>query len=966
MFRKFVLALIIGLLFMPLAAPAFAQQPRTGKWILVETKINPGGAPLISEHESTDGYSWKRTITQQATVSAGAITFSWRRVDRDFNNPTRVIQDEFYSCAFTFDKPPAQFQSDNPPELQASGTYKSSSRLVGGGFPPSCGLIFGSSPNYFGSFSLGVSWDQPASAKPWKMSGISYMPMRTGVKTVVTALAEQCKTACVVQWVYELEVPEIATPTPRATTPPTTPARPATPQAPSTATTQRPIPTVRPERPETERERLERAIAQNLVDYVSLRKRLERDMAPLLKDADVILARLRDAQEMIEILAKAPESERSPYQAEITKLKAEMAKLLESFESRTSGLTQILDGIDSQFVSYSQRQELRDTLLGYRSDLKLLRMTLVLRSGNTEAFDKLFQEYRNDNNIATEVLVGNAFRQLMDGKTRLALESAQLALARDKDNGVAKQLIRDIELSYLSRIRDRLAEEQTVNASLLNEKLNGHGEQGVGAVIIDLFTTGIGESVRGIAGYYDFAQQVASLNIDEAAAQVAGIRFAEELRARGITFEEMKSMTPGKMQEVVRAQYGKDLSEEHARKLRQVLFDAFKNVDVDAIRRGDKTQFNVDLGRQYFDTEILQQDVADFASKQFSAWDTFLTFGPSAQLGRVAKLGVAQRLGLTAETTLQQALQRGLKIHELGWKLYQTESGAAMIDGIYQWEAFQIHVANAIKGRIGDVAYAAGNTAVQAALDKLTEPVKEELKKTIKQVSENYLGVEATASAGTALETVSNLIDFVGLNTDALQRGAYGVDKTQGLKDVIQREVTRSTAAANNVGVAKLAQQPRSFGAFQQAVNTGGAQYVAELQDAKDRVKNAAQGLSGRRGGVLHHAEDTLTQMQEVAQAIRLGDTTRAQTLWNQMQTGSRAAFTVARSQNAGRLSRLSERLEFIERLGQETPSDLDFAKEVAEIGLKFTDDKGIQGAGDIKALVDVLKESAFTSAEGK
>ncbi|MDO8637914.1 MAG: hypothetical protein Q7R34_17050, partial [Dehalococcoidia bacterium] len=113
-------------------------------------------------------------------------------------------------------------------------------------------------------------------------------------------------------------------------------------------------------------------------------------------------------------------------------------------------------------------------------------------------------------------------------------------------------------------------------------------------------------------------------------------------------------------------------------------------------------------------------------------------------------------------------------------------------------------------------------------------------------------------------------------------------------------------------------------------------------------------------------AEDTLTQMQDVAQAIRQGDTTRAQTLWNQMQTGSRAVFGVARAQNTGKLSRLSERLEFIERLGQETPSDLDFAKEVAEIGLKFTEEEGIQGAGDIKTLVDVLKESAFTYAEGK
>jgi hypothetical protein len=387
---------------------------------------------------------------------------------------------------------------------------------------------------------------------------------------------------------------------------------------------------------------------------------------------------------------------------------------------------------------------------------------------------------------------------------------------------------------------------------------------------------------------------------------------------------------------------------------------------VDAIRRGDKTQLNIDIGREYFDTEILQQDVADFASKQFSAWDTFLTFAPSAQLGRVANLGVAQRLGLTAETTLQQALQRGLKVHELGRKIYQTESGAAIVDGLYQWEGFQIQVADAIKKRIGDVAYAAGSTAAQAALDALSEPVKEELKREIRAVSEYYLGEEATASVASTMENLNKLFEFVGLNGEALQRGAYGVDRTQQLKESLERGVARDSIVVDNVGAARLAQQSQSFGEFQDAVKNGGDGFAAELRDARDRVTGAGQGLSGRRGGVLRHAEETLSQMEEVADLIRQGDTAGAQALWSQMQTGSRVAFSSANAQNVRRLARARENLEFIERLGAETPGDLEFAKEVAGIGLKLTEEEKVEGAKDVKTLTEVLNESVFAGLEGK
>ena len=71
------------------------------------------------------------------------------------------------------------------------------------------------------------------------------------------------------------------------------------------------------------------------------------------------------------------------------------------------------------------------------------------------------------------------------------------------------------------------------------------------------------------------------------------------------------------------------------------IYDGFRNVDVNAIRNGDLSQYDIDVGRDYFDSEILQYNVADLVNRQFSAWDTFLTFAPSAHLGRLSNLQAA-------------------------------------------------------------------------------------------------------------------------------------------------------------------------------------------------------------------------------------------------------------------------------------------------------------------------------------
>jgi hypothetical protein len=251
---------------------------------------------------------------------------------------------------------------------------------------------------------------------------------------------------------------------------------------------------------ETSAERLDRQIAQNLTDYLEMRQGIDASLESLYRRADLLLEELRLWQ-WDEL--HGTDADREAAAAQIERLREEMAALLSEFQELVEPLSEVLGAIEVQFAGTAQHDELLLVTGGFSSELNLLRINLALRSGNTEEFDSLFLEYSTDANIAAQVLVANAFRQLMDGNTRIALESVRRALDRDPTNATALRLRSDLELNYLDRIRDQLSRELGVSAQLFNAKLNGHGAEGVGQFLIDVFTTAPGESVLAVAGYYE-------------------------------------------------------------------------------------------------------------------------------------------------------------------------------------------------------------------------------------------------------------------------------------------------------------------------------------------------------------------------------------------------------------------------------------------------------------------------------
>ena len=589
----------------------------------------------------------------------------------------------------------------------------------------------------------------------------------------------------------------------------------------------------------------------------------------------------------------------------------------------------------------------------------MVELNLTLRAGDKARFDELFSKVRNDPNFASDAFVANAYRRLMDGDTRVALESARLALKDDPNNIAAKRLIKDLEIEYMKRIRSKLTQEKSQNAKLLNDKLNGHGEEGVAMFLVDALTTGVGESfqalagwaeiyaekgVKGLAeagvdwavdgklpkGYYDFLEEVASLNADEAVREVAGIRLIESLRKQDIGFDELSTMTVPKLQEIIKRQpYNRDLTDEQAFQLRRRLFDGLNNLDVDAIREGAKTQYNIDVGKDYFDTSVLEPNKADFVAKQFSAWDTFLTFAPSARLGTLAKeVEGFRKLGMTTTSTLSDAFVKASRVESLGWRIYQNKSGAALMDGVLEFEGAVTMMRDAIKSRVGDLVYDGGSLAVSAWIDEATKPQKEALANVLRDVSNYYIGAEGTAAVEGLVLTLNEVSKFTGINATALRRGAHGVDKFGNLKGVLERERERQISVLGDPALATAAGRP-SFTLFAEAAEQGS--FRAELDDARTRLGQLGRNASAKRrvGLITKEADEVLVQMAEVADALRTGNRARARQLYSALQSGAGARLDERILAQGGKLAQIKDKLRLIESFKPPNPTDLSLVKTV-------------------------------------
>jgi len=922
--RPGVRRLLVGLLVLVVVSlpspsalePASAQAPEF-RWVLVEVIPNARNAAVESSLEQ--GYHTGTTYRYFHTES----TLGW-----DYH---AVVDGTFvgdWSFLAEFEAPPSVLEPGERVSLSASVSVPVAASVEYweevGGIEPTFGITFSYSVRRSQNLVSGppTLLDESRHLRAIPAEGTfedSFVYEFTAPErrnpinfNVVAAFSNHA-----VAWIYERQDVDVATavPTPAATTSPTATAGPGTGDAGNGVAAESPA------------EQMDRRIAQNLNDYLRQRQAIDGQLQSLYRQADLTLEELRLWQWDL-LNGTAEDKEQAAL--EIARLQEVMADLLDEFEALAGPLDELLEAIDGQFITEPQHPDLLVTLDGFRSELDLLRLNLVLRSGNVEEFDRLFNGYAADDNIAPQVLVANAFRQLMDGDVRIALESVRRALERDPTNATALQLRRDLERTYLGRIRDQLAKEIGENARLFNEKLNSHGDAGVGQIIIDIFTTAPAESVLAVSGYYDLLEQISGLNIDEATEQIAGIRLLEDLLQSGFALEDLNALSVDRMGEIALQHYNREITEEQARSLRDRIFDAFKNVDVDAIRNGDRTQFNVDIGREYFDTDVLESGAGDVVLRQFSAWDTFLTFAPSAQLGRVANTGVAARLGLTSTNTLQQGLQRGLRIQELGARIYQTSAGAAAVDAMYAWRGFETMLADAVKARIGDVAYAAGSAAVTTAINELSAPARKALNEELLAIGDYYLGAQTVGNIEATAQTLSAIFGFVGANAEELQRGAYGAESAANQRAFVDAEAALDEVTLNSQGVAAARGVDQlSLDDFEAQLASGGNDYLDSLGSARDSLGASATDPNIHRRVLAGRATQTIDGMQQTAEALASGDREAAQRIWEQTQ-GIATTFEQSVADQAARLSEFQTLSKQLGLLATSTPTDRGFAGTVA------------------------------------
>ena len=132
------------------------------------------------------------------------------------------------------------------------------------------------------------------------------------------------------------------------------------------------------------------------------------------------------------------------------------------------------------------------------------------------------------------------------------------------------------------------------------------------------------------------------------------------------------------------------------------------------------------------------------------------------------------------------------------------------------------------------------------------------------------------------------------------------------------------------------------------------------LRDARDRVRGAAQGLSGRRSLITSQAEEALEQMEEAATALRQGNRAEAQNIFASIQRSAGRNFDFANQENLRKLGGASDAMRMLNALGSKSPTDRDFAAEMAKQAMSFTSGSGAVAGGEFKDLADVLAAASL------
>lgn len=541
--------------------------------------------------------------------------------------------------------------------------------------------------------------------------------------------------------------------------------------------------------------------------------------------------------------------------------------------------------------------------------------------------------------VGTRLMLMQAVHLLDNNKPRAALRALRAAAETeffDINSAQADQLLRSLEVGYLQAIAGKSVGEAAGIRRKFRRRMGSHGEEGFFGYLKDVFTTGVGESmaalgdtlekryeehgvgpigsarviidavtgkpVAGDGGKHEAMARFTGTVAEEAAAQQIGLmlitRFRdpewmprpkgsfswESFRRKrdrdmpAMSLHDIKNMS---LQDVIAKSkeiFGRDIAPAEAMRMRAAMHLAFQNPDVKRLLEDSVEQLDVDTGKAYEDSEILDMTVGDWIGDAVNVQNVLLFAGPSAVVsagGKAAGVGYWGVAGGRAPVdliTAKEAFTAAVRLPEIVEKLNESKIGSAVIQKFMQYHKSTGFVGHRaadflVQFYASEAAGAAGRGA--AAFFGGDKETQERLGR----------AAELLADAVTALgvgdyDTMADLIEEKAFTGRDAQKIARALAEMAGQAQVTSAKAQKLIVNMDGV-IKELAEGQLSANTRQTVKKT-----LAEIQEEADGLIKAFEKGEGTPDLVQRYKVLRTAHQGLAAARYRMGDESR---LWREM-----------------------------------------------------------------------------------
>jgi len=383
---------------------------------------------------------------------------------------------------------------------------------------------------------------------------------------------------------------------------------------------------------------------------------------------------------------------------ELAALEEEQRKLLAGVDARWNQALGNLDAKIAEAADFPQFQQalqaLRGTVVQKQS---LSSLEVLLSSGQSDAFRTQAVQVANQYPaLQSPVLMLRVADYLERGQGREALYAARLGLQQFPGNPAFQLYASAMETSYLRMI----AAKATGDGADVQRAWNDYSGSVSDSYIRQTFFGGLTRPLQYLVGQTDALETLHGNATDRAVMEHNGIQMMLRLRAKGLSFDEIRGLSTAELQQRAPDLFGSnvDLSHESALALSLSIRAAFANSDVQRVLSQNKQQFDVDLGRSYYSGDEYDDGIIEYAVDAINVKNAILFLGPSAvvsygarQPGMLAqlaqKMGAPQQLAQTFSSgtgaaTVRDWLFARPSMQAVATAIGRTRGGQSMAKGL--------------------------------------------------------------------------------------------------------------------------------------------------------------------------------------------------------------------------------------------------------------------------------------------